>query len=150
LEAETARFLTGLHWFGNVRELKNALEHAVIVARGSPLSAKHFPPLLAPPGAVNGREALASLVQNWLKERIVASSPRAPANLFSELLECVEPALLEEVMRLVQGNRWVAARWLGLNRATVRKKLTRYNLTHLRPQNPVQEKPNRRPTDEPR
>jgi hypothetical protein len=28
----------------------------------------------------------------------------------------------------VQGNRWVAAQWLGLNRATVRKKLALYDL----------------------
>ncbi len=32
-------------------------------------------------------------------------------------------------MRRVQGNRWTAAQWLGLNRATVRKKLGMYNLT---------------------
>jgi hypothetical protein len=31
-------------------------------------------------------------------------------------------------MRRVQGNRWVAAQWLGLNRATVRKKLALYDL----------------------
>jgi DNA-binding protein Fis len=40
----------------------------------------------------------------------------------------VEPALLEEVMRRLHGNRWVAAQWLGLNRATVRKKLGVYGL----------------------
>ena len=34
-------------------------------------------------------------------------------------------------MRRLQGNRWVAAQWLGLNRATVRKKLTKYGLEHL-------------------
>jgi DNA-binding protein Fis len=32
-------------------------------------------------------------------------------------------------MRRVHGNRWVAAQWLGLNRATVRKKLGLYHLT---------------------
>ena len=51
-----------------------------------------------------------------------------PAELYTELLRLVEPALLEEVMRRVQGNRWVAAQWLGLNRATVRKKLGLYGL----------------------
>src|SRR5262249_50979449 len=45
LPAETARFLTGQPWYGNVRELRNALEHAVIVARGGPLLPEHFPPL---------------------------------------------------------------------------------------------------------
>src|SRR5205823_6591289 len=37
LPAETVRFLQSLPWFGNVRELRNALEHAAIVARGGPL-----------------------------------------------------------------------------------------------------------------
>jgi DNA-binding protein Fis len=32
-------------------------------------------------------------------------------------------------MRRVQGNRWAAAQWLGLNRATVRKKLGLYDLS---------------------
>jgi hypothetical protein len=32
-------------------------------------------------------------------------------------------------MKRVQDNRWVAARWLGLNRATVRKKLALYGLS---------------------
>jgi hypothetical protein len=29
-------------------------------------------------------------------------------------------------MRRVQGNRWLAAKWLGLNRATVRRRLAKY------------------------
>ncbi len=40
----------------------------------------------------------------------------------------MEPALLDDVLRRLHGNRWVAAQWLGLNRATVRKKLALYNL----------------------
>jgi len=131
LSKETAQFLAGLPWFGNVRELRNALEHAVIVARGSPLSPSHFPALLSGPTAVSIAEHLASSVEQWLIERLQTSSPDAPDNLYSELLECVEPVLLNEVMRRVRGNRWVAAQWLGLNRATVRKKLAKYNLADL-------------------
>jgi len=37
------------------------------------------------------------------------------------------------VMRRVQGNRWAAGKWLGLNRATVRKKLGVYNLIGRQP-----------------
>jgi DNA-binding protein Fis len=36
--------------------------------------------------------------------------------------------LFDEVMRRVRGNRWLAAQWLGMNRATVRKKLAQYGL----------------------
>jgi DNA-binding protein Fis len=34
-------------------------------------------------------------------------------------------------MRRLKGNRWVAAQWLGLNRATVRKKLALYGLADV-------------------
>jgi two-component system nitrogen regulation response regulator GlnG len=134
LPEETVQFLTGLPWFGNVRELRNALEHAIIVARGSALSPNHFPRLLSGPTPVTASEQLAASVQQWLAERIQAQAPKAPENLFAELMDCVEPALLNEVIRLVRGNRWVAAQWLGLNRATVRKKLGKYNLPNMRQQ----------------
>src|SRR5439155_1664579 len=126
---ETIKFLTGLPWLGNVRELRNALEHAVILARGGPLLPQHFPAVLSAPPGTSPAEQLAAAVRHWLAERVRAGAPQTPADLYNDLLRCVEPALLDEVMRRVQGNRWVAARWLGLNRATVRKKLGLYDLT---------------------
>jgi two-component system nitrogen regulation response regulator GlnG len=128
LAPETIRFLNELPWLGNVRELCNALEHAVIVARGGPLLPEHFPTFTAGPEPANVAEQLTGLVRQWLAEKIKETRPATPTNLYAELLRCVEPALLEEVMRRVQGNRWVAAQWLGLNRATVRKKLGLYDL----------------------
>ena len=123
----TVRFLQAQPWYGNVRELRNALEHAAILARGSPLLPEHFPRLTSPTGAGSPTEQLASAVRLWLAER-TRQAPPAPTDLYLELLRCVEPPLLEEVMRRLQGNRWAAAQWLGLNRATVRKKLALYGL----------------------
>jgi two-component system nitrogen regulation response regulator GlnG len=129
LSSETEKFLTNQPWFGNVRELRNALEHAVIVARGGPLLIEHFPPLSGGASAANPEEALIAAVRAWLAERIRRGQPEPPVNLYGDLLRCVESVLLEEVMKRVQGNRWAAAQWLGLNRATVRKKLGLYNLS---------------------
>ena len=67
-------------------------------------------------------------VRRWLADRVREKGVEPPTELYAELLRLVEPALLEEVMRRLQGNRWVAAQWLGLNRATVRKKLGLYGL----------------------
>jgi two-component system nitrogen regulation response regulator GlnG len=125
----TVRFLQSLPWFGNVRELRNALEHAAIVARGGPLLPEHFPTVSQPPFPATPEEQLAATVRQWLTEQVRAAGAGSPADLYGELLRCIEPALLDEVMRRVQGNRWVAAKWLGLNRATVRKKLGLYGLT---------------------
>lgn len=127
LLAPTAEFLMSQPWLGNVRELRNALEHAVIVAVGGPLLPEHFPIASTLTGG-GPTELLRRAVITWLVERIQAAGNDPPANLHDELLKCVEPPLLEELMRRLQDNRWVAAQWLGLNRATVRKKLARYNL----------------------
>jgi len=134
---DTMRFLQGLPWLGNVRELRNALEHAAIVARGGPMLPEHFPTFALAPGGTTPAEQLAAAVRLWLAERMKAAGGEAPTDLYPELLRAIEPALFDEVMRRVQGNRWVAAKWLGLNRATVRKKLGLYGLTDAhRPQHP--------------
>jgi two-component system nitrogen regulation response regulator GlnG len=126
---QTAKHLQSLPWFGNVRELRNALEHAAIVARGGPLLPEHFPSLSTGFAPADRAQQLATTVKQWVEDRIRAGAGQPPADLYAELLRCVEPALLEDVMRRVQDNRWVAARWLGLNRATVRKKLNLYGLS---------------------
>jgi two-component system nitrogen regulation response regulator GlnG len=135
---DTVRFLQSLPWLGNVRELRNALEHAAIVARGGPLLPEHFPSFAPSAGATTPAEQLAAAVRLWLAGRMKAAGADAPAELYAELLRAIEPSLFDEVMRRVQGNRWVAAKWLGLNRATVRKKLGLYGLTDAhRPQHPA-------------
>jgi two-component system nitrogen regulation response regulator GlnG len=126
---DTAKFLQSQPWLGNVRELRNALEHAVILARGGPLLPEHFPALHVGQGSVGPQDRLDAAVRGWFADRLRAGAGQAPTDLYQELLNAVEPPLLDEVMRRVQGNRWVAAQWLGLNRATVRKKLGVYGLT---------------------
>src|SRR5262245_29327232 len=74
LPAETVKFLQGLPWFGNVRELRNALEHAAIVARGEPLRPEHFPRLAGEPSSASPAEQLAAAVRRWAADRAWARS----------------------------------------------------------------------------
>jgi two-component system nitrogen regulation response regulator GlnG len=139
LQADTVKFLQGLPWLGNVRELRNALEHAAIVARGEPLRPEHFPRFNSDLSPTTPEDQIASSVRKWLAERIRAAGRDAPSELYNALLRIVESALLEDVMRRVQDNRWVAAQWLSLNRATVRKKLKEYGLTSVTGNGPEEE-----------
>lgn len=127
LPVVTQRHLESLPWHGNVRELRNALEHAAIVARGGPLLPEHFPRLTYQT-SVSTAEELAGVIRRWVEEEVNSAGKAPPTGLYEKLLRCLEPALLQEVMKRVQDNRWVAAQWLGLNRATVRKKLGLYGL----------------------
>jgi two-component system nitrogen regulation response regulator GlnG len=129
LGPKMVKHLTSLPWLGNVRELRNALEHAAIVARGAPLLPEHLPALAVSLSAGKPGDQLPAAVRLWLAERIKEAAGQPPTSLYQDLLRCIEPALLAEVMHRVQGNRWLAAQWLGLNRTTVRKKLGLYDLT---------------------
>jgi two-component system nitrogen regulation response regulator GlnG len=126
----TAEHLSNQPWFGNVRELRNALEHAVIVARGGPLLPEHFP-VTSGLRTNDPGEQLSSAVLHWLEDRIRRAGKGPPSQLYDELLRAIEPPILQDLMRRLQGNRVVAAQWLGLNRATVRKKLTEYGLADI-------------------
>jgi two-component system nitrogen regulation response regulator GlnG len=129
LPEETVAFLKARPWPGNVRELRNALEHAVILGRGAPILPSHFPTHSGGLSALTPAERLDEAVRDWFRDRLRGAATAAPSNLYEELLARVEPALLDDVMRSVRGNRWAAAQWLGLNRATVRKKLSAHGLS---------------------
>lgn len=126
LGEETRAYLRSRAWPGNVRELRNALEHAAIEASGGPLKPEHFPPPMDLAGAESLAQRLRATVRQWADQRIRASHSAEPVDLYQQLLEEVEPALLDEVLAQVEGNRLVASRWLGLARATVRKMLRKY------------------------
>jgi two-component system nitrogen regulation response regulator GlnG len=136
LAAETIAYLQSRQWAGNVREFRNGLEHAAIVARGGPILPEHFPPPASAGGVEVLPQRIARLVQEWVREQVKARAGSEPANLYDEMLKCMEPPLLDEVLRQLDGNRLVAARWLGLARATLRKMIQKY-----RPADETEEEP---------
>jgi two-component system nitrogen regulation response regulator GlnG len=131
--AETLAFLKARPWPGNVRELRNALEHAAIEARGGPLRPEHFPEPTDATGPASTAERLRSLVVEWVREQVQALKGAEPADLHQKLIEEIEPAVVDEALRQVDGNRLVAARWLGLARATVRKLIRKYHPERAEP-----------------
>jgi two-component system, NtrC family, nitrogen regulation response regulator GlnG len=118
-------------WFGNVRELRNAVEHAVILARGGVIAPEHLPPP-AEKGtqlffdrekraASPFPDAIATLVRQWAESQLV--DPGNVQDIHDRLLKIVEPPLLKAAMDHCQGQCVAAARRLGMHRATLRKKL---------------------------
>ena len=114
-------------WPGNVRELKNALEHAAIQARGGAILAEHLPEPIAPGSQESPKNKLATLVTEWVRQRIREAGGE-PVELHQLLLAEIEPPLLREVLGQLDGNRLAAGKWLGLARATVRKLIRKYQL----------------------
>jgi two-component system nitrogen regulation response regulator GlnG len=110
-------------WFGNVRELRNAVEHALILARGGVIAPEHLPPPLLPSGLGRGsdEEALAMLIRSWAAAQL-QGSPEVQ-DLYDRFLRIVEPPLLKTALQDAGGECLAASRRLGIHRTTLRKKL---------------------------
>lgn len=92
-------------WPGNIRELRNVLERAMIVARGTDcIEVRHLP-----------------------AEVRDTSMPNVDHHV-AQTLEEVERAHIDRALRAHNANRTHAARELGISRATLIKKIKEYGL----------------------
>ena len=114
-------------WHGNVRELKNVVEHAAIVSRSHEIGVEHLPsPIeLHESKQPDDPSSVVSSIVQWVRSQL---SEGESADLYDRLLSMVEPPLLREVLESVGGNRVAASGRLGMHRATLRQKLRRHGL----------------------
>jgi two-component system nitrogen regulation response regulator GlnG len=121
-------------WHGNVRELRNAVERAAVVARGDEVEPEHFPRpsvvLTAAHPTVDVQ--LGRLTADWAAQQPLEAADNAPGDLYERFLRLTEPALLKAVLSQCGDNRGVAARILGIHRATLRQKLRDHGLDDAR------------------
>lgn len=129
--ADTLAELRRRPWHGNVRELRNAVEHALILARGGAILPEHLPSpsaltFVATDNSLQPDQQLADLVARWAAQTL-RESPQTE-NLYEQLLQRVEPSVLKAALDQQRGQCTAAARTLGLHRHTLRKKLDQYGL----------------------
>jgi two-component system nitrogen regulation response regulator GlnG len=108
-------------WPGNVRQLRHAVEHGALVARGGEIGFEHLPPPMDTPRPPSVEGELETAVHNWAQAKLAETSK--PSELYQSFLAQSEPPLLEAVLHTTLGNHSAAADILGIHRATLRKKL---------------------------
>ena len=94
LSKEAIESLLAHRWHGNVRELENALQYALLKSHGKTIRPGHFPP------SVGG------------------APPRPPKPARTRAKKLNQNAV-EEALRAANGNRVMAAKALGVSRATL-------------------------------
>jgi two-component system nitrogen regulation response regulator GlnG len=108
-------------WPGNVRELENAIKRALVLSSADMLTPEDFTFLdtdaAGSPSRPGFEEALLEEISAALEEPDIT-------DLYRSLLERVERPLLELVLARTDGNQIRAAAILGINRNTLRKKIT--------------------------
>ena len=98
-------------WPGNVRELENCVERAVALGDQQLLDVDDLPP------------AIASTAQAQEIDEV-----RANSGLSTTDLEDIERTTIERVFEQVKGDKALAGKMLGISRATLYRKLKRYNI----------------------
>ncbi len=101
-------------WPGNIRELSNAIERALIVSEGGLLTAAQLAVVSRPERAAAGAER--------------AAETRAPASGGGQSLADWERQIVTDALRTAKGNKSRAATLLGLTRSQLYTRLKRFGL----------------------
>jgi two-component system, NtrC family, response regulator HydG len=99
---DAIELMSNYGWPGNVRELENAVERAVVLARGAVIQIDDLPPELRDPQAGHGRQLTFSV-----------GTP----------LEEVERRMIMETLKFTRGDKRLAADLLGIATRTIYRKL---------------------------
>ncbi|BBB11937.1 sigma-54-dependent transcriptional regulator [Sphingopyxis sp. FD7] len=132
---EAMQWLERHDWPGNVRELGNVVQRLAVLSRDTVVTAREVEMVLRDNGESGGlvdpAARIARAIDDWAREKM--ASPDAESDIHGQLEAIVETALFRRVMRDAQGNQLEAARRLGINRNTLRKRLAQLEINPLRP-----------------
>ena len=109
ISEEAGKQLLDYHWPGNIRELRNVIERAVVLNSGTRVETEHL--LLTPASVGNDAESTNH-----------AASLTAVETSLAEL----ERQHIERVLRHTDGNKSRAATILGIERSTLDRKLKKF------------------------
>jgi len=117
-------------WPGNVRQLENTIERAVLLCQGRTLTQADLPreigpsPDLAPPTAL-----------------LIVPGPDGPFPTLKQALDGSERSILQSALERTRGHRQEAAALLGINRTTLFNKMRKHGLLDTPPATPCASPP---------
>ena len=122
LTAEAAELLSRQPWRGNVRELKNFIYRLALLAREDAIDSESIQSLLITEAAAEPEGEIGNIAEavcRWL-----ATERPASGTIYQAAAAAFERPLFAEVLRATGGNQLRAAQALGINRNTLRKRLS--------------------------
>ena len=123
LSSDALMALEARNWRGNVRELRNVIYRLALMSRDDLIDAAILNDILGEetpftlPGAPE-HGGIAAVLQIWL-----AREEPAPGTVYASALAAFEKPLIDHVLGQTGGNQLRAAKVLGINRNTLRKRI---------------------------
>lgn len=122
LSSGAIKALEAFDWRGNVRELRNVVFRLALLARDETIDAatvKDILPASSGGGIDRGQDGFDQAISAWL-----ARERPNRGTIYHEALCAFEKPLFEQALRETEGNQLRAAQYLGINRNTLRKRLS--------------------------
>lgn len=126
IDGEVAEAFREHGWPGNVRELESVMKRACILARANIITLDDLGGSLSaqrPVFDTQTESMLRAALTAALRERLEKADEQPGSSPFHDLLTLVETAIVGEALEITRGNQVKASEILGLNRATLRKKM---------------------------
>jgi two-component system, NtrC family, nitrogen regulation response regulator GlnG len=131
LSPEAARLFDTYSWPGNVRQLEFAIQQLSLVAQAPEITRSEAEKVIGPQGPVSSPQAsvdpdqLGASVERHLRRYFdLHGNDLPPPGLYARILREMELPLLRIALSETAGNQAKCADLLGINRNTLRKKLT--------------------------
>ena len=131
LSSDATELVRAFSWPGNVRQLENTLRRLLVTASESEISRAEVEQVLGnqpspePRADGGGGEKLSSSVARHLKRYFdLHGGQLPPPGVYQRILREVEMPLIEIALDATAGNQAKCADLLGINRNTLRKKIT--------------------------
>jgi two-component system nitrogen regulation response regulator GlnG len=124
LSESTLKFLQGLEFPGNVRQLENLCHWLTVMAPGQNVEVADLPPEMREHGG-------SAMPADWLSalaleaDRLIAVQP---GHVFDHLTRAFEGALIRRALAATGGRRIEAAQILGIGRNTITRKIQELGL----------------------
>src|SRR5262249_12284186 len=122
VSAKAMEALVRAPWPGNIRELANVIERAMVLAKANLIELEHLPPhVVSPTTSTSPAGGAAPLPAS-------AEHGGAPSEPSALSLEAAEREQIRRALEVASGRRVAAARLLGLSRRTLYRKLDKYGI----------------------
>jgi DNA-binding NtrC family response regulator len=128
---EAMRAMVSYSWPGNIRELRNAVEYAFVLAKGKSVRSEHLPEKVVTKRALfspSPQKAMVIEEDPIKEEQVVEPAHFELPGTAVVVKQSVRDSLIH-ALRQADGNQTKAAQYLGVSRVTVWKRMKKYNIT---------------------
>ena len=129
LSEEAMRVLEAHAWPGNVRELENTIQRACVLATSDLLTPRDIPFGPGDPAEPSAPNAAGEAAAQTTQAAIEVLLKAAQVDPDVQLLPWLEREFTLYAMTATKGNQVRAAKLLGITRATLRKRIERFQIT---------------------